>query len=214
MSVVTLTHDLNLTHTHTHTHTHTRFTALFPGLPWWAGTRKVTPIWIFVKHETVSGSGISWAVCKSAPRSWQITTPAPPPTTQFFTDRMPFLPPNQQRQSTEDFNLSGVKILCQKVIESHSFERYGRIQTHTTNRLFYAATKIVHSFLPRSSNMFIVIMSSLLSFWHSVEEYLCRQKMSQVMKLDGIKFVAWENEVNAAYHWPVCSSEIESTYST
>jgi len=31
----------------------------------------------------VSGSGISWAICK------------------FFTGRMPFLPPNQQRQSTE-----------------------------------------------------------------------------------------------------------------
>jgi len=31
--------------------------------------------------------------------SLQATTPAP--TTQFFTGRMPFLPPNQQRQSTE-----------------------------------------------------------------------------------------------------------------
>ena len=28
-------------HTHTHTHTHTRLMALFPGLPGWAGTRKV-----------------------------------------------------------------------------------------------------------------------------------------------------------------------------
>jgi len=63
------------------------------------GTRKVKPIWILLKQETVSGSGISWAVCKSAPHSRQITTPAP--TTQFFTGRMPFLPPNQQRQSTE-----------------------------------------------------------------------------------------------------------------
>ena len=47
----------------------------------------------------MSGSGISWAICKSAPRCWQITTPAP--TTQFFTGRMLFLPPNQQRQCTE-----------------------------------------------------------------------------------------------------------------
>jgi len=29
------------------------------------------------------------------------TEPRQNPTTQFFTDRMPFLPPNQQRQSTE-----------------------------------------------------------------------------------------------------------------
>ena len=59
------------------THTHTRLTALFPGLPVWAGTRKVKPIWILLKQETVSGNGISWAICKSAPRSRQITTPAP-----------------------------------------------------------------------------------------------------------------------------------------
>ena len=57
----------------TQLHTHTRLTALFPGLPRWAGTRKVKPIWILLKQERVSGSGIS----KSARRSRQITTPAP-----------------------------------------------------------------------------------------------------------------------------------------
>ena len=49
------------------THTHTRLMALCPGLPRWAGTRKVKPIWILLEQETVSGSGISWAICKSAP---------------------------------------------------------------------------------------------------------------------------------------------------
>jgi len=58
-------------------HTHDRLMAHCPGLPRWAGTRKVKPIWILLKRETVSGSGISWAMCKSAPRSRQITTPAP-----------------------------------------------------------------------------------------------------------------------------------------
>jgi len=56
--------------------THTRLTALFPGLPRSAGTRKVKPIWILLKQETVSGSGISWALCKSATCSRQITMPA------------------------------------------------------------------------------------------------------------------------------------------
>jgi len=42
------------------THTHTHLTALFPGLPGWAGIRKVKPIWILLKQETMSGSGISW----------------------------------------------------------------------------------------------------------------------------------------------------------
>jgi len=47
----------------------------------------------------VSGSGISWAIWKSAPCTRQI--PRQHPTTQFFAGQMPFLPPNQQRQSTE-----------------------------------------------------------------------------------------------------------------
>ena len=86
-----------------YTHTHTHLTALFPGLPRWAGTRKVKPVWILLMQETVSGSGISWAVCKSASRSRQITRQEP--TTQFFTGWMPFLLPNQQRQSTEVLSL-------------------------------------------------------------------------------------------------------------
>ena len=59
-----------------YTHTNSRLMALCPGLPGWAGTRKVKPIRILLKQETVNGSGISWAKCKSAPRSRQITTPA------------------------------------------------------------------------------------------------------------------------------------------
>ena len=53
------------------------FNGPFPGLPGWAGTRKVKPIWISLKQETVSGSGISWAIRKSAPCSRQTTMPAP-----------------------------------------------------------------------------------------------------------------------------------------
>jgi len=68
--------------------------AICPGLPGWAGSRKVKPVWIVLKQETVGGSGISWAICKSAPRQY--------PTSQiFFTGRLPFLPPKQQCQSTE-----------------------------------------------------------------------------------------------------------------
>jgi len=35
------------------THTHTRLTALFPGLPRWAGTRKAKPSWILLGHMQV-----------------------------------------------------------------------------------------------------------------------------------------------------------------
>ena len=62
--------------------------------------QKGKPIWILLKQETVSGSGISWAVAYAslhlAPDSNHANTPP-----QFFTGRMPFLPPNQQCQSTE-----------------------------------------------------------------------------------------------------------------
>jgi len=68
---------------YTHAHTHKRLTALCPGLPGSPGTRKVKPIWILLKQDTVSGSGISWAICKPAPRTRQ-TTPCQHPTTQFL----------------------------------------------------------------------------------------------------------------------------------
>ena len=38
--------------------------------------QNVKPISILLKQETLSGSGISWATCKSAPCSIQTTTPA------------------------------------------------------------------------------------------------------------------------------------------
>jgi len=50
--------------------------ALFLGPSRWASTRKVKLIWILLEQETVSGSGISWVICKSAPHSRQTTTPA------------------------------------------------------------------------------------------------------------------------------------------
>ena len=89
------------------THTHTRLTALFLGLPMWAGTRKVKPIWLLLNQETVSGSDISWAVCTLLQTDNHASTP--PATTQFFTGRMPFLPPNQQHHSTECNALKALK---------------------------------------------------------------------------------------------------------
>jgi len=63
--------------------------ALFPELPSWAGSRKVKPVWILLKQETVSGSGISWAIFKSAPCSRQITTPAPHYSVFYRPDALP-----------------------------------------------------------------------------------------------------------------------------
>jgi len=52
-----------------------------------------------LEQEIVSGSGISWAIYKRAPRPRQTTMPGPHHL--VFTGKMPFLLPNQQRKSTE-----------------------------------------------------------------------------------------------------------------
>ena len=39
------------------THTRTHLMAFFLGLPRWASTRKVKPVWVLLKQETVSSSG-------------------------------------------------------------------------------------------------------------------------------------------------------------
>ena len=48
---------------------YTHLTALFPGLPRWAGTRKVKPIWILLKQETVSlqcFDAVGWAAGRAS----------------------------------------------------------------------------------------------------------------------------------------------------
>jgi len=55
----------------------------------------------YIRLMAWDGSGISRTICKlSALHSRQITTTVPHHS--VFTDQMPFLPPNQQQQSTED----------------------------------------------------------------------------------------------------------------
>ena len=92
------------------THTHP-FNGPLPGLPRWAGTRKVKPTWILLKQETVSGSDISLATCKSAPRSRQITTPAPHHSKFFYRpDALPAAQPTASKQWKTGDKTSGNKV--------------------------------------------------------------------------------------------------------
>ena len=50
-----------------------------------------------LKQETVSGSGISWAICKSAPRSRQITMPAPHLSVFYRPDALPATQPTASK---------------------------------------------------------------------------------------------------------------------
>ena len=112
---------LSLTHTHTHT-----FNGPFSRTTRVSRYQKGQTNLDLLKQETVSGSGISWAICKSAPRSRQIATPAPHHS--VFTGRMPFLPPNQQRQSTEG---NVTHRLINKAISTCSFVHQQR-STHAS----------------------------------------------------------------------------------
>ena len=96
------TYSATHTHAHARTHTHTHsFNGPLSRTTQVSRYQKGKTNLDLLKQETVSGSGISWAICKSAPHSRQITMPALHPTTEM----MPFLPPSQQRQSTEGMNL-------------------------------------------------------------------------------------------------------------
>ena len=95
----------------THTHTHTHLMALFLRQPRWADTRKVEPIWILLKQETVSGSGISRARCKSAlaPDYSHANHAITPPLSFYRPDALPAARPTASKHwrhcSSYQFNL-------------------------------------------------------------------------------------------------------------
>jgi len=92
-------HEAEYRHTHTHA-----FNGPFSGTTRVSRYQKGKTNLDFTEAR-FSGSGISWAICKSAPRSRQIAMPAP--HRSVFTGRMPFLPPSQQRQSAEGISTEG-----------------------------------------------------------------------------------------------------------
>ena len=93
-----LSHCLSVSPNNNNINTHNCLTALCPGLPGWASTRKGKPIWILLKQDR-EWHGISWAVCKSAPlRSIQITTPAPHHSVFYRPNALPAAQPTASKQ--------------------------------------------------------------------------------------------------------------------
>jgi len=85
-----------LVRTEKHTHTHKRFMALFPGSP--GEPVPEQNFWTLWRKGRLYGG---WHIDHLAGR-YSIRTKQcpPPPSANFFTGRMPFLPPNQQCQSS------------------------------------------------------------------------------------------------------------------
>ena len=138
-------HALQNTHTHTHARTHAR-THTHPFNGPLSGTTRVSR---YQKSKTnldfteARDSEWQWhqlghmQVCTSL----QTDNHASTPPFRFFTGRMPFLPPNQQRQSTEGspteykkYKYPQVPLIFVAIILVPGNYRYHT--THLTNRLF------------------------------------------------------------------------------
>ena len=85
---------ISLAH-HTTPH-HNRYMALFTGPPGWAGARREL-LDFMVQGKINRGRYTDHLAGRHSIR----TNQCPPPASPIFTGRMPFLPPNQQCQSTE-----------------------------------------------------------------------------------------------------------------
>jgi len=95
----------------THTHTHTQLTALCPGLPGWAGTREVKPIWILLKQEMVR----QWhhrshmQVCTSLQTDNHARTP---PLSFYRPDALPATQPTASKQWRQNNLMISRNIFC------------------------------------------------------------------------------------------------------
>ena len=78
------------------THTH-RFNGPLSGTTQVSQYQKGKTVWILLKLETVSGRGISWAICKSAPRSSRITMPVPHHSVFYRPDALPAAQPTASK---------------------------------------------------------------------------------------------------------------------
>jgi len=83
---------------HNHHHHHNRFMDLFPGPPGWAGARREL-LDFMVQRKINRGRHTGHPAGCNSIRTNQC--PPPPSSAFFFTGQMPFLPRNQQCQSTE-----------------------------------------------------------------------------------------------------------------
>ena len=98
----------------------------------------------------MSGSGISWVICKSAPLPRQVTTPAFHHSIFYWPGALPAA--NQQHQSTDKL-VTSWRLLLQKAFTS----------VHTTHLIRLSAHLQCDSLLFRSSRVSSVCLSRVRS---------------------------------------------------
>jgi len=84
----------------------------------------------------VSGNGIRWAICTSAPRPRQIISPAPHHS--VFRVRLPFLLPNQQHQCTEGTVTWLEQIKAHITVKTYQWQQAFRKKTVAGNPLLHS----------------------------------------------------------------------------
>ena len=88
-----------------HTHTHP-FNSRLSRTTRVSQYQKVKPVWILLKQETVSGSGVRCAICKSAPRSRQITMLVPHHSVFYRPDALPATQPTASKHWRQKYTSS------------------------------------------------------------------------------------------------------------
>ena len=94
-------------HCKRNTNTHNRLTA-FSRTTWVGRYQKDKPFWILLKQEMTGWQWLQLNHMQIICTSLQTDNHASISSLQFFTGRMPFLPPNQRCQSTEGKNAGGI----------------------------------------------------------------------------------------------------------
>ena len=89
------------------------FNGRFSGTTRVSQYQKGKTVWILLKQEAVSSGGISWAVCKSASSSRQITMPAPHHLVFY---RLDALPAAQPTASALEASIACVVLACQATL--------------------------------------------------------------------------------------------------
>jgi len=122
----------------------------------------------------VSGSGISWAICKSAPRSKQITRPAP--------HHCFYRPPNQQRQSTEGNRTKQMPPAVKSFLQVWYVGYFGSGLKISKRLSFYIKGR------PHQWQLSVLLASvaSLLSHYHMLTRISCSVKLKLVKIFAGV----------------------------
>ena len=104
----------------------------------------------------MSGSGISWAICKSALRSRQITTPVPHHSVFYRPDALPAAQPTASKHWRHTGGVNAVNIVCHCALKKAQFESLEAVQKRTIH--------ITHDLtcgMPYSSMLLYVNLDSL-----------------------------------------------------